>query len=263
MRTLMKRAEGIRWRNRGSTFGARFCADLAAEGSPPESELERYFDGHLDGPGIWKWRHYFPAYDRHLGRFVGKPVRLLEIGIFSGGSLGMWRHFLGDQAAIVGVDIEESCRVYARPGIEVVIGDQSDPNFWKQFLAGQDSFDIVIDDGGHETHQQVVTLEAVLPTMSPGGVYVCEDIHGERNGFADYALGLLRNINAVEAGTGMAIIDGYDVTASPFQQAILSAHLYPFLTIIERRDHHLDYLVAPKHGSVWEPYLGGGPSIDD
>ena len=36
----------------------------------------------------------------HLSRFRGEPVTLLEIGVLGGGSLQMWRSYLGPQSRI-------------------------------------------------------------------------------------------------------------------------------------------------------------------
>jgi hypothetical protein len=219
----------------------------------PCGELESYFDQHSEGLGIWKWRHYFPVYERHLGQFRGKAARLLEIGVYSGGSLEMWSAYLGADACVVGVDIEPSCRTYARPGIEIVIGDQSDPRFWDGFLANRPPFDIVIDDGGHQTDQQVATIEAVLPQMAPGGVYVCEDVHHEQNGFAAYIAGLATNLHAMRpGGTGGTLA----TEPSAFQRAVHAIHWYPYLIVVERRHHRLDELVAPMRGSLWNPHFG-------
>jgi len=97
--------------------GAAF-ADSFVQSSVPfpstvaKTELENYFDAHDKGAGIWKYRHYFPIYERHFRKFTGEEVHILEIGVYSGGSLEMWRHYFGERAFIYGVDINESCRVY-------------------------------------------------------------------------------------------------------------------------------------------------------
>ena len=70
-------------------------------GSTRDNPLESYFDAHTTGPGIWKWRHYFDIYHRHFSKFVGKEVHILEIGIFSGGSLGMWKEYFGPQCRVL------------------------------------------------------------------------------------------------------------------------------------------------------------------
>ena len=49
------------------------------------------------------------------GRFIGRAVNVVEIGVYSGGSLRMWRDYFGESAVIHGVDIEEECRRSSRP----------------------------------------------------------------------------------------------------------------------------------------------------
>ena len=80
------------------------------------------------------------------------------------------------------------------------IGDQAARAFWDRFRSEVPALDVVIDDGGHETHQQIATLEALLPHLRPGGVFICEDVHGITNGFARYAMGLAQNLHAFEVG---------------------------------------------------------------
>src|SRR5262245_23245078 len=57
--------------------------------------LKAYFDSHTEGNGIWKFIHYFDIYTRHLAKFVGTDVRIMEVGVYSGGSLAMWRDYFG------------------------------------------------------------------------------------------------------------------------------------------------------------------------
>jgi hypothetical protein len=66
-----------------------------ASTEPGDNPLWQYFTNHNEGRGIWKWNHYFPIYHRHFSKFIGKPVKILEIGIYSGGSLDMWRSYFG------------------------------------------------------------------------------------------------------------------------------------------------------------------------
>ena len=48
------------------------------------------------GPLVVKYRHYFDVYERHLSRFRGRRFKLLEVGIAYGGSVRMWRAWLGE-----------------------------------------------------------------------------------------------------------------------------------------------------------------------
>ena len=239
---------------------ARTDQPLDARSDQPKSTLEQFFDARDQGPGIWKWRHYFDIYHRHFNHLRNREnLVILEIGIYSGGSLEMWRDYFGPAARIYGVDIEPACRSYERPGTHVLIGDQADPTFWRRVLSDGSlpPPDIVIDDGGHTPLQQRVTLEELLPVIRPGGVYICEDIHKRNNSFASFVNGLADSFNAMEKSS-------YDmndperrstVEVNTVQGHINSIQLYPFVVVIEKRFKPLDELVAPKHGTQWEPFL--------
>lgn len=233
-------------------------AHTGAKESPAlESDLAKFFEARKEGHGIWKWKHYFDIYERHFSRFRGTEVHILEIGIYSGGSLEMWKHYFGPEAHIYGVDVNPVCRAYEGGSVKVFIGDQGDRNFWKQFKAQVRQVDIVVDDGGHKPEQQIVTFEELLPHMRPGGVYLCEDVHGVFNRFAGYIYGFASNLNAnhgwaedLENSERRMVC-----RATALQSAVRSVHLYPFVTVIEKTDSPIYELAAPKHGTQWEPFL--------
>jgi len=226
--------------------------DISLSDMPPRSKLnplEVYFEAHKQGKGIWKWSHYFDIYHRHFKKFVGREVHILEIGVFSGGSMEMWREYFGPKCHVYGVDIEEACRVYENEYTKIFIGDQADRNFWKSFKNEVPRVDIVIDDGGHKTEQQIVALEEMLPHISMGGVYLCEDIISTNNPFTSYLHGLVKNLNE----------GSWDATASfrtkYFQSRIKSMHFYPYVVVIEKVDRPEKEFIAPKHGTEWQPFL--------
>lgn len=219
---------------------------MERNGSEPQTSvnpLEAYFEAHVVGRGIWKWRHYFDIYHRHLAKYIGLEVNVLEIGIYSGGSIDMWRSYFGDRANIFGVDIEDACIAYEGDGVRIFIGDQADPEFWARFRAEVPNIDVVIDDGGHQPDQQIATLEALLPHLRPGGIFICEDVIGVLNPFQQYVCGLMCSMNA----RGSA--------PNPVQRSIKAISIYPYVTVIERRERPLEELVSPKHGTEWQPFL--------
>jgi hypothetical protein len=218
--------------------------------------LETFFDNRKEGRGIWKWRHYFDIYERHFSRFRGHEARILEIGIYSGGSLEMWRDYFGPRSYIYGVDIRPECKRYETESIKISIGDQADRNFWKEFKAGSPALDVVIDDGGHGAEQQIVAFEELFPFLRPGGVYLCEDLHGVFNGFAMYVQGLAHNLNEAARLTSNLNDKESRLTCetSGFQRSVRSVHLYPFVAVIERADSPVTELVAPMHGTQWQPF---------
>jgi Methyltransferase domain len=232
---------------RGYHFGKSMSPGESPAKTLPPGPLEQYFDAHKTGPGLWKWRHYFPIYERHLAKFRDREVHMVEIGVLKGGSLDMWTWYLGDRSHIYGVDVSEECLAYEGHRKRVFIGDQSDPEFWKRFLREVPSFDIVLDDGGHRSFQQRPTFEALIPHLNPGGVYLCEDIHHASNSFTDYVFEFSRNLHTLKPG-GSVVVDNEPTN---FQRVIDSVHLYPYLAVVEKREGRLDSLIAPKHGTDW------------
>jgi 23S rRNA U2552 (ribose-2'-O)-methylase RlmE/FtsJ len=236
---------------------ARVWSDGAAGAGPvPPADgdvnpLQRYFEANTTGPGIWKWDHYFDIYHQYLHKFVGQDVHVVEVGIFSGGSLPMWQSYFGPRARIYGVDIEPACTAYAGDGVEVFIGDQGDRRFWQTFREQVPRVDVLIDDGGHLPEQQIVTLEEMLPHLSRGGIYICEDIHGLHQQFFAYVSGLAAALHAYARKPGGEIV----VDASPVQRSIHAIHTYPFLTVFEKARQPRQHLVSPKHGTEWQPFL--------
>jgi len=231
---------------RDRTFGPEAAP---ASGSATSNPIREYFDNHREGPGIWKWEHYFDIYQRHLAKFAGQPAQMAEVGIYSGGSLPMWRSYFGPTMRIHGIDIEEACRVYEAEGIDVSIGDQADRAFWAEFRRKVPQLDILIDDGGHTPEQQRVTFEEMFPHLRPGGVYICEDIHGRHNAFASYFSGYGDAMNAT-LKEGMAVLP-----ANNFQKWCHAIHVYPFLIVIEKRESPCTQFTNTRRGTQWQPFF--------
>lgn len=229
--------------------GRHFAESATVEtgGLPDGGALLDYFREHTDGPGIWKWEHYFPIYERHFAKFGGRPVNVLEIGIYSGGSLPMWRHYFGDQCHVYGIDIEAACKAYESENVSVFIGDQGSRDFWKSLKLPP--IDIVIDDGAHMLEQMIVTLEETFPLMSAESVYICEDVHGQDNSFTDYVHGLVKSLNTMKQVEGDAALNA---ETSGFQRAVNSIHSYPFCVVVERGGY--SKFRSPMQGTKWQPF---------
>jgi hypothetical protein len=230
--------------------GRRFPAThMSAKNQPgirpsvaEDNPLESYFKSHKIGRGIWKWNHYFKIYHRHLHKFRGRRINILEIGIYSGGSLDMWRSYFGEGATIYGVDIVPSCKAYETEHIRVFIGDQGSREFWHDFKSRTPAMDIVIDDGSHRHGDQIVSLQEMLPSINRGGVYVCEDVQGAGNRYAAFVYGLADQLNGEANPTNAT------------QASIESVCLYPFVAVIEKYDEHIPKLTQEKRGTEWQPY---------
>ncbi len=161
----------------------------------------------------------------------------------------MWREYFGPECQIIGVDIEPSTKQFENESTKIIIGDQSDREFWRRFRDETPSLDIVIDDGGHAAHQQRATLEELLPHIRPGGVFICEDIHGINQQFGAYVAGMIQNLNATNLEAGWD--HGLSFRSTPFQRVINSVHVYPYLVVVEKNVVPVEFLAAEKRGTRW------------
>ena len=147
---------------------------------------------------------YFSVYDDLFNKFKDKKVVFVEVGVFQGGSLFMWREYFGKQARIIGIDINPGAKKWEKDGFEIFIGSQSDSKFWEIFFNTIGEVDIILDDGGHTFEQQIITAESVLHNIKDGGMLVVEDTHtsymvdygGASNvSFISYAKNMIDGIN--------------------------------------------------------------------
>lgn len=143
----------------------------------PDNELFRIFSADKN---VHKWHHYFDIYCRHFERYRQRPIRMLEIGVFRGGSLRMWKEYFHPESLIVGIDIDKSCKAHeiADRNVHVRIGSQADPTFLAAVNDEFGPFDIILDDGSHKTHHQIISFGALFRSaLKDGGCYMVEDMH--------------------------------------------------------------------------------------
>jgi hypothetical protein len=247
-------AHQIPWMIRAQDYAGSWSPSRSPNGSASSSNgnpLADFFHSRVTGKGIWKWTHYFEAYHRHFQSFIGKDVHVLEVGVYSGGSLEMWREYFGPKCHLYGIDIREECKALEDESTKIFIGDQASHAFWANFRREVPKLDILIDDGGHQPEQQIVTLEEMLPHLRPGGVYVCEDIQGELNKFGAYVRGLSSNLDQCVQTIKPGVQKHLASVAASFQAEIGSVHFYPYMSVIEKRSHAIRELEAPCHGTEW------------
>lgn len=127
-------------------------------------------------------------YLRHLEKFFapwrGKPIKFLEIGVGGGESIRTWLEYL-PHAVVFGIDNFQGSNPWntvskdATPHdrYKFVAGDQSDPNFWAQFVADYPiEWDVFLDDGGHASNQVITTFNCMWPHVKSGGLFIIEDL---------------------------------------------------------------------------------------
>ena len=122
-----------------------------------------------------KFDKYFVIYENLFQKYINKRITFVEVGVAMGGSLFMWRDYLGKKANIIGIDLNPEAKKLRKFGFNIVIGDQSDKNFWTKFYFKIGKVDILLDDGGHTNIQQISTLANSVDNINDGGMIVIED----------------------------------------------------------------------------------------
>ncbi len=204
-----------------------------------DSEMARLFYGH-QGRLVDKWNHYLSIYERHLKRFRddnSRHVRLLEIGVFHGGSLELWRKYFGPSATIFGIDIDSRCGGISNSELNVRIGSQADPEFLRRVVQEMGGLDIVIDDGSHVGSHQRTSFETLFPLLDTRGVYIAEDLAAAYWRF--YEGGLRRPGTFIEEiKTLVDDIHAWYYTEKPrypdAHKNIESIHVYDGIVVIEK-----------------------------
>ena len=189
---------------------------------------------------IHKWKHYFPVYERHFARFVNTDVVFFEIGSGQGGSLQMWKRFLGPHARIIGIDLRPECKGFAEDQIEIRIGDQSDKVFLLDLCKEFGAPDVVLDDGSHIMSHIHASFSVLYPQLPRNGVYLVEDLHTAY--WAEYEGGLRRQESFIETCKGLIDELNADhsrgvLPATEFTRTTLSMHFYDSIVVFEKGRH--------------------------
>lgn len=123
---------------------------------------------------------YLELYEKYFNKYRTNLNNFLEIGLWEGESIRMWREYF-TTGNLVGADILDLSHVKL-PNTQIFICDQSDRIQLQKLTNNSFSeFDIIIDDGGHWQHQQQITLGFMFPYLTSGGVFVIEDLHTADN----------------------------------------------------------------------------------
>lgn len=112
--------------------------------------------------------NYMPFYEKWLPK---NPKKLLEIGVHEGRSIQMWLKYFPD-TIVHGLDLfSENDPPFQHERVVWHKGDQRD---WKILeLLRKEDFDVVIDDGSHNSRDQMITFFGLFN----GKQYYIEDTH--------------------------------------------------------------------------------------
>jgi SAM-dependent methyltransferase len=119
---------------------------------------------------------YLPIYEQVLAPYRYRRCSILELGVWDGDSLAMWRNCL-PRATIVGLDLNPPDLDLGRR-VHIVRGDQTDGELLGRVRQehAPNGFDVVIDDASHLGLTTARSLQQLYREhLRSGGVYCIED----------------------------------------------------------------------------------------
>jgi hypothetical protein len=178
---------------------------------------------------------YVDLYERHLGDRRHLVTKVLEIGIYRGASLQMWRDFF-PRAEVYGIDISEVS--VDGPRIHTIQGDQSDPALLER-VRDLGPFDVIIDDGSHRAGELITTFAGLFESVQREGFYVIEDMHtaylelygGGKPGHVGTSTELVKDL--VDAVNRDYLDEGFP-GAGRALPSVGELHVYPKIAFIQR-----------------------------
>lgn len=224
--------------------------------------LHNWLLANEGGPVGDRWHEVMDTFHQHLHRFQGKHVTVVELGVGSGASLAMWRHYFGTRAVIVGVDGRAHCRQLAAhlPNVTLVVGDPSDRAFLRRLADAVGPIDVLIDSGTGGGEQAggggagAAPFVELYDALAPGGgVYVGEGLHASywpaAGGgtaprpptFVEFLKGLVDHVNGFHAHYYGALFGRpfrHDVPsphAGRFARSAGAVHFYDNVVVVEKR----------------------------
>ncbi len=120
-----------------------------------------------------KGHNYLKYYEQFLNPLKDKPIKLLEMGIWHGDSLRMWKEYF-PVAQIIGMDYEDMSQ-YKDERTQIVQCDEADGNQLHELFYGT-NIDVIVNDASHQGHAQIISFETLFPLMNSGGLYFIEDL---------------------------------------------------------------------------------------
>lgn len=129
---------------------------------------------------------YTDYYDSLFEKYIDKPVKILEVGIFRGASLYLWdNYFKHKDTKIYGLDIQNTIypeliklytdRVNITTGKDCYI-EENIPEDVKN-----EKWDIIIDDGSHVLQHQLDFYKIYEKFLSEDGILIIEDVQSVEN----------------------------------------------------------------------------------
>jgi len=124
---------------------------------------------------------YLPLYDSLFSRLCEKAVNVLEVGIYLGGSIKLWRDYF-QNSTVYGLDIMPRSLIWPvlLDDSRIKIYDSTDAYnldfFNRTFLSPGLKFDMMLDDGPHTLESMKAFIELYSHLLTDDGILVVEDV---------------------------------------------------------------------------------------
>lgn len=139
-------------------------------------------------------------YEKNLANGDDRQLTILDIGVYRGGSIKMWREIFPD-ALIIGFDhnynnVDKSLanEFNKDKKISFYKGDQSSVKLRDIMIENDYMFDLIIDDASHQLGPQMASFVRLRDRLKKGGMYLIEDIYPEYD-YPDDFLELFDNVD--------------------------------------------------------------------
>ena len=129
------------------------------------------------------YHNYLGKYQELFEPLKDKDLNILEIGIWNGGSLRLWKDFF-KKSYIYGVDIDPKRMIDTEDRVITFTGDAKQAgciNWWTEMMRRNGQLDIVIDDASHVLWDQLASFFYIKEYLNPGGMYIIEDPHVKKH----------------------------------------------------------------------------------
>lgn len=202
------------------------------------------------------YHNYTKVYGNYFADLKHQPIVFLEIGIDQGASVKIWESFFKN-AEFHFIDNNQAAIQYHSTYSHYHILDQANVEALTNFANGiGKTFDVIIDDGSHMVNHQLISFDTLFPYLSPGGIYIIEDLNtsywkpyggdgtlkepkaGPQTTIG-FLKGLVDDVNRSGAMTGCADIrktpKSIHEKLSCYQKEIEFIHFYNSICVIKKR----------------------------
>lgn len=125
--------------------------------------------------GTWKsplLHNYLDFYESAVAHLRFESIKILEIGLANGASLGMLKEYF-ENAQIHGIDKRKPANLFNCHFHQIDLDNSS-----LLVDVANKKWDIIIDDASHTMKHQQTVFDIFWPHINKNGFFILEDLHG-------------------------------------------------------------------------------------